>query len=350
MYRDDLPDPAEQRESLALRTAILLTGRPPDAEPKVTDLTVSAALKRFETGAFPTLEPRTRVTYRALMIPLRAHLGDRRLSALAPLDLERYKRDRTAPAPRRRNTHTGTVSCNRELALLSAVIERCKTWELTTRTDNPVAKVRRFKEPKSPERILSYAEEDALLAALPEPHRTLTKLALETGIRLQREGIPLTWTDFDLTKGHLHIKARNAKSGRERWIPLSASMVARLREMQAASTNPLAFPARRGGLLRRFRTTYFETVRKLGLAGTRLGIHTLRHTWATRFYEATGDLLLLQRLGGWANLAMVQRYAHARQERAAAAIQQMVNAREAAERHEPPQISPRAMEAVPRSS
>jgi integrase len=122
--------------------------------------------------------------------------------------------------------------------------------------------------------------------------------------------------------------------------------------MQAASTNPLAFPAPRGGLLRRFRTTYFQTVRKLGLAGTRLGIHTLRHTWATRFYEAAGDLLLLQRLGGWASLVMVQRYAHARQERAAAAIQQMVNAREMAQHREPvpPQASPRAMATVPRSS
>jgi integrase len=341
-----------KRDSLAHRVAIMTTGQPVPKEVPVTDLSIGAALRRFETDAFPTLASRTRVTYRRLMMPLRAHLGDIRVSALNPLDLERYKRIRTAQTPGRRSTDTGTVSCNRELALLSAVIERCKTWELTARADNPVAKVKRFKEPKGRDRILSFEEEDRLLAALREPFRTLTQLALETGIRLQREGIPLTRADFDLARGQLHIKARNAKNGRERWIPLTAGMVVRLRAMQAASTNQLAFPAPRGGLLNRFRTTYFETVRKLGLAGTKLGIHTLRHTWATRFYEATGDLLLLQRLGGWASLSMVQRYAHARQERAAAAIQQMVDARGSAERRESgsPQIPPRVLTAVSRNS
>jgi len=83
-----------------------------------------------------------------------------------------------------------------------------------------VAAVKRFKEPKGRDRVLSYGEEDRLLAALPEPHRTLTQLALETGIRLQSEGVPLQWPDVDLDRGRLHIKAAEAKSGRERWLPL----------------------------------------------------------------------------------------------------------------------------------
>jgi len=247
---------------------------------------------------------------------------------------------------------SGQVTCNRELSLLAATIERCRTWGLTTRTDNPVAKVPRFKEPRERTRLLSYTEEDALLAALPEPYRTVTQLALECGARLQSELLPLLWTDFDLDKGRLHLKARNAKSRRERWVPLSDGMAARLRAMRSASTNPLAFPARRGGLLRRFRTTYFQTVRTLGLAGTGLGIHTLRHTWATRFYEATGDLLLLQRLGGWASLSMVTRYAHAREERGAEAIRKMVATRDEALKTpaDLPRIPPRPMTVVARSS
>ena len=37
--------------------------------------------------------------------------------------------------------------------------------------------------------------------------------------------------------------------------------------------------------------------------------HTLRHTFATRLCENEVDLRLVQELGGWASLALVQRYA-----------------------------------------
>jgi integrase len=38
--------------------------------------------------------------------------------------------------------------------------------------------------------------------------------------------------------------------------------------------------------------------------------HTLRHTWASWHYAMHRDLLLLKRDGGWASVAMVERYAH----------------------------------------
>lgn len=105
------------------------------------------------------------------------------------------------------------------------------------------------------------------------------------------------------------------------------SMVARLRTLQATSTSPFVFPAQLGGLLHRFKTHYFKAVRKAGLAGTKLGVHTLRHTWASRMVEAGADLLLLQKLGGWSSLLLVQRYSHLREERGAEAIRRMVEAR-----------------------
>jgi hypothetical protein len=77
----------------------LLTGV--SAVPVVVDLTVGAALTRFEAERFSTLRPRTQGLYRKLIQPLRAQLGALRLSALSPLDLERYKRDRTLPVPGR---------------------------------------------------------------------------------------------------------------------------------------------------------------------------------------------------------------------------------------------------------
>lgn len=52
--------------------------------------------------------------------------------------------------------------------------------------------------------------------------------------------------------------------------------------------------------------------------------------------EAGADLILLQQLGRWSSLAMVQRYAHHRPERAVEAIRQMAEARERAIPHETP--------------
>jgi hypothetical protein len=50
-------------------------------------------------------------------------------------------------------------------------------------------------------------------------------------------------------------------------------------------------------------------------ACTRAGVswlrfHDLRHTWASWHVQAGTPLPVLQELGGWASLAMVQRYAH----------------------------------------
>jgi integrase len=338
-----------QRDALALRVSVLTTGGPPAAAPPVTDLTVAAALTRYEQEAFATLRPGTRRLARALMKPLRAHLGTVRLSALGVLDLERYRRVRTAPAAAGRGA-TGQVVFNRELALLSAVITRCQSWGLLSRTDNPCREVRRFKEPRGRERILSYAEEDALLAALPEPHRTVTQLALEVGARLQSELLPITWDDLDLDKARLSITATHAKNGRARHVPLSADMVQRLRAMQARSTSPFVFPAPRGGSFQlNFRKRYFPAVRAAGLGGTRVDIHCLRHTWASRMVEAGADLTLLMALGGWSSLVMVQRYSHHRPERAVDATSRMLAAREGATRV-PPQTTPRPITAAPRTA
>jgi integrase len=333
-----------ERDRTALRVAVLTTGKRPAAKLPVTDLTVAAALARYERDAFPTLRPRTRALYRKLMKPLREHLGSIRLSALSPLDLERYKRERTAPTPDRPTT--GHTTTNRQLALLSAVIERCRLWKLTTRPDNPVAAVKRFRESRGRERILTYEEEARLLSALREPDRVVVQLALECGARLQSELLSVVWADVHLetARPSLTITATHAKNGRPRHLPLSPDMAGQLRALQATSTSPFVFPATQGGFNHRFKRRYFRAVRALRLDG--VGIYTLRHTWASRMFEAGADLVLLKELGGWASLTMISRYSHHRPERAVEATQCMLAARD---RHSP-QSSPRPMAAPVRSA
>jgi integrase len=105
------------------------------------------------------------------------------------------------------------------------------------------------------------------------------------------------------------------------------------------------------------KTRYFKAVARLGLGEARVpkdervNIHTLRHTWASRLAESSGDLLLLQQLGGWSSLTLVQRYAHLRAGRGAAALKQMHPQREAATRRKVlPADNPRTITARQRNA
>jgi integrase len=84
----------------------------------------------------------------------------------------------------------------------------------------------------------------------------------------------------------------------------------------------------------------------VGLGATKLGIHSLRHTGASRMVESGADLTLLQQLGGWSSLLMVTRYSHYRPERAVDATTRMLAAREG----HSPQATPRAIAGVARNA
>ena len=176
----------------------------------------------------------------------------------------------------------------------------------------------------------------------------MTQLALETGARLQSELLPVTWDDVDLDKARLTITATHAKNGRARHVPLSPDMVSRLAAMQRTRTSPLVFPAPGGGRLHRFKDQYFEAVNAVGLKGTGLNVHALRHSWCSRMLEAGADLTVVRDLGGWADLSILNRYSHHRPERAVNATAGMLAARAA--RPASPPASPRPVIAALRNA
>lgn len=168
-----------------------------------------------------------------------------------------------------------------------------------------------------------------MVSALPEPDATLVLLAIQCGARAQSQLLPLVWDDVDLAHARLRLYAGNSKNRKEVWVPLGEAMVERLRTLQATRRSTLVFSAPGGGRLWHFSNRYFKTVRALGL--DRVNIHSLRHTFASRLAEATGgDLLLVQRLGNWSSLALVQRYSHVRAGREAEAIRTMLAAHDGA--------------------
>lgn len=170
--------------------------------------------------------------------------------------------------------------------------------------------------PKLPRLLIEpFRQSDvlALLAAAegttqPERDSAIILLMADTGIRASELcGI----RDGDLQRERARIRIQG-KGARQRWVPLSAAAMAAIDRWLAV---------RRAGAVRLFvschgwpldRQSLYNLYRRLGRAAgiheVRCSPHTMRHTMATEWIAAGGDLLTLQRLGGWSGIDMVRRY------------------------------------------
>jgi integrase len=159
------------------------------------------------------------------------------------------------------------------------------------------------------ERLLAWSEEHQ-----PGEH-ALYATALYSGMRMG-ECYGLRWSDLNLDTGLLSVRRSyrsSPKSGKARHIPINPHLapVLRLwRERCPASPEGLVFPSKRGAMRDKDRDYGF----KAALAGARChdigGFHGLRHTIASHFMMARGNILTLQRLLGHSSVAVTMKYAH----------------------------------------
>lgn len=137
-------------------------------------------------------------------------------------------------------------------------------------------------------------------------------LALNTGLR-RGELASLTWGDINLEAKMLTIRAENAKSGRQRHVPLNAEALDVLqRWARAGQTQGLVFPVRdiKRGWERLLADARIEQFR----------FHDLRHHFASRLVRASVDLNTVRELLGHADITMTLRYAHLAPDTLAAAV------------------------------
>jgi integrase len=193
-------------------------------------------------------------------------------------------------------------SVNREHAYLRSVfneLRRLGQWK----KPNPLAELRQF---KVQERELSYLTAEQireLLATLSEGknrHAVLiAKVCLATGAR---------WSEAEnLEVRHIRngrIQFAGTKSGKVRAIPIEDSFERELREHHDKEETGQ----------RLFAYAYAAFRDAIDRTGIRLQegqlTHVLRHTFASHFMMNGGNILVLQRSLGHANLTMTMRYAH----------------------------------------
>ncbi|MBP2194701.1 tyrosine-type recombinase/integrase [Pantoea cypripedii] len=188
------------------------------------------------------------------------------------------------------------ITVNREQQYLDAVfneLRRLGEWKLP----NPIEGVRIFKEKEKEMSWLTEKQIDQLLEACDEYGKIfltrIVKVCLATGAR---------WSEAErLTRSQLSkhkITFTKTKGGKNRTVPIPIWLYNELKELEG----PM------------FKPCYQEFKKMLALTNIILSegqkTHVLRHTFASHFMMNGGNILVLQRILGHANIRETMRYAH----------------------------------------
>jgi integrase len=202
------------------------------------------------------------------------------------------------------------ATVNNERAILSKVLSLAVDWDRLSENADPMRKAPKLEVLNQRDRWLSPEEQRALVSAAKGHVRDVIILALGTGAR-HGEALALEWSSVDLERGLLTFVADTTKSGKDRTIPINGSVLAMLkarREDKRSRFSPYVFTYR--GKPVKSINTGFAAAREDADLGPEVTMHTLRHTFCTRFGHVGGNIRDLQALAGHADLKTTERYYH----------------------------------------
>jgi len=275
------------------------------------------------------LKEHTVVAYRRELTQILCLIGDLPLRAVT---LEHLEDVRTTLLGRGKSART----VNKTLSSLASVM----LWAVRRRyiTNTPFDAYKRIKENEStrvqPARALTDDEVLRLLDAAREEDRFKCHTVplewsfiglLETGMRYG-EFRQLRWSDVDLERGAIRVRAETCKTGVSRVIPIQSELrrvLHHARELlcdeQAVQSevvfrNPEGLPWREdsGALRKRMNHLLDDAgVPKKDADGQVLHLHAIRHTFATRLARAGVPIQLAQRITGHRKVdVLLQVYTH----------------------------------------
>jgi integrase/recombinase XerC len=195
---------------------------------------------------------------------------------------------------------------------------------------NPTTFVRLARTTRKPPAVLADHEIGALFKTLESDRSPIAKrdqlifsLFLGTGIRLGSL-VALNVEDVDVAQ---EILRTNGKNGAQQIVFLSTRLKRRLKaHLQSHTAKPDGplFLSSRGKRIgaRQVQLRLGHWLDKAGITGG-YTVHTLRHSFATRVYEKTGDLRLTQRALGHKRITTTEIYTHVSDTRLKAAVQSL---------------------------
>lgn len=224
------------------------------------------------------------------------YFGGKYLHEITPLAIEEFK------ALRVKDVSPATV--NRQLACLKSVFNKAIIWQKFI-GDNPVKKIKLFKENNKRLRYLERDKIRLLVANCNEHIKPIVILAINTGMR-RGEIMGLKWNDLDFNRGIIYLY--NTKNGEKREIPMNSFVKVILADLKNKAISEWVFAKDNGEPYGDFKKSFFTALKKSDIKGFRF--HDLRHTFASHLAMSGVDLNTIRELLGHKSISMTLRYAH----------------------------------------
>ena len=250
---------------------------------------------------------------------LTPYFKGRTLASITPRDVESYKAMRKsegyAPGKGAKVKEVKPATVNLELSCLKTLFNKAVEWGKAE--SNPAAKIKKFRVNNSREKILNADEARTLLENAGPALRPVLVVALKTGMRLG-EILSLKWTAVNFIKSYILIET--SKSGKPRKVPMSTAVRETLKA-QPRSADFVFYNPETKTHVKTVKTAYKTACDNAKIKGLRF--HDLRHTFATWYIEAGGDIVALSKILGHASLQMTLRYCNPTEEGMLRAVEKM---------------------------
>jgi integrase len=229
---------------------------------------------------------------------------DTQLVHISPGRIEEFRRAR-------REERIKAATLNRDLRFLAQILKQAERERYIARSPFDLNK---FFLNEAPERrkphILTWEEQEKLLAIAPPRIRVLTVVGVETGMRTG-EMLRLRWNDIDFLNNVLHVERSKTQSG-IRSVPLSGlckSELMRWRNLVGPEFSEWVFPSftNRRHPLQGGRKAWASALKKAGIQF--FPIYNLRHTFASRMTAAGVSPITVAQMLGHSSTQIVPRYA-----------------------------------------
>jgi integrase len=211
----------------------------------------------------------------------------------------------------RRDEKLKAASINRDLRFLAQLLKQAERERYLGRSPFDLGKffLNESKERRKPH-ILTWEEQEKLLAVAPPRIRVLTVLGVESGMRTG-EMLGLRWQDIDFLNDTLQVVRSKTQSG-IRSVPMSAickSELLRWRNLIGPEHSEWVFPSfsNKRHKLQGGRKAWASTLKKAGIPF--FPIYYLRHAFASRMTAAGVSPITIASLLGHSSSQIVPRYA-----------------------------------------
>ncbi len=235
---------------------------------------------------------RDHVRLRKLLYRVSERLGNPIGSELTNEQFALYREERT--------TEVSTSTINREHAYLRAMFNELDRLGVIV-FENPLIKIRKFKEREGELRYLTHDEIDTLLhtcrVSTNKSLLHIVKICLATGARWsEAEGLKPTQIQNN------QITFLNTKSGKNRTVPVSDKLFGELTSIKPVNDARIFLSS-----LSAFRKAVGKS--QIQLPRGQMS-HVLRHSFASHFVMKGGNIVVLRDILGHSEITTTMRYAH----------------------------------------